>query len=75
MPEPPLSPGLYERLLDEELDALLAAHPEMRTAFATLDDEAEAGAYSQFVAQLLRQALPIADPERRLALVNRVVHS
>ena len=39
MAENPLEIGLYERLLDEELAALLASHTELRPTFEKLDDE------------------------------------
>ena len=36
-----LPEGLYERIQDEELKDILAAHPELRTTFEKLDDEAD----------------------------------
>ncbi len=73
MSPPDLSPGLYERLLDEELSELLARHPELIPLWEKLDDECEAHAYSQFVAQMLRQALPSINQELRIGLINRMV--
>lgn len=35
----PLQEGLYERLLDEELEDLLRAHPEVAHTLAKVDDE------------------------------------
>jgi hypothetical protein len=36
-----LPEGIYERLLDEELRDLLAAHPELSPTFEKIDDAAE----------------------------------
>lgn len=65
--------GLYERLLDEELHQLIAAHPELRAVLRQIDDETAPHAYAQFVSQLLQQALRIVTPEARLPLVNRLI--
>jgi len=70
---PRLSLGLYERLLDEELSELLLQRPDLIPLWEKLDDECEPHAYSQFVAQVLRQALPGVNPESRMELVNRMV--
>lgn len=68
-----LVPGLYERLLDEELAELLKAHPELRPTLEKLDDEAAPAAYAQFVAELLREILPQAENQDRLPLINRLI--
>jgi len=68
-----LPEGLYERLLDEELNALVEAHPELTATFEKLDDEAQPHALAQFVGQVLRQALPACDPATRRELVNRLL--
>lgn len=65
--------GLYERLLDEELDSLLKAHPELRPVLRKIDDESAPHLYAQFVGQLFHQALHIEKPLNRLPLVNRVI--
>lgn len=75
MRERPFSPGLYERLLDEELDALVQSHPELGVTLTKLDDESAVESYSQFVGHLLRETLPNAKPERRRELVNRLVET
>ena len=73
-PEDSLPAGLYEKLFDEELAALLQARPELQATFEKLDDEAQPKAYSQFVEQLLRQALPAcSSPAERRELVNRLI--
>lgn len=68
-----LSEGLYERLLDEELDALVKAHPELTASFEKLDDEVQPHAFAQFVGQVLRQALPVCDSVKRREIVNRLL--
>lgn len=73
-PDDSLPAGLYERLLDEELAALLQAHPELTATFEKLDDEAQPKAYSQWIEQLLREALPACSPPgRQRDLVNRLI--
>jgi superfamily II DNA or RNA helicase len=69
----PLVPGLYERLLDRELDEALKAHPELRPILGKLDDEEAPHAYGQFLFQVLVQALRERSTEDRLALVNRLI--
>jgi len=68
-----LPEGIYERLLDEELRDLLAAHPELSPTFEKIDDEAEPHAFSQFVSQVLLQALPACQPGQRRLLINRLL--
>jgi len=68
-----LNPGLYERLLDSELQELLAAHPELVPVFEKIDDEAVPSTYSQHVLQAIRGALPQVDASQRLPLVNRLI--
>lgn len=68
-----LVPGIYDRLLDQELADLLAKHPELVAPLEKLDEELASQAYSQFVGQLLRAVLPSAKPEARLDLVNRLI--
>lgn len=68
-----LPEGLYDRLLDEELEALLAAHPELSPIFAKLDDESAPQALSQFLGQVLLKALPIVKPDQRRSIMNRLI--
>lgn len=68
-----LTPGLYERLLDEELAGILQGHPELAVTLEKLDDESEVESFSQFVANLLRQVLPNTKHGAKLALVNRLI--
>ncbi len=68
-----LPEGLYERLLDEELKSQLDAHPDLKSVLRKLDDESAPHAYTQFIGQLLLQALRIVDADSRLPLINRLV--
>lgn len=68
-----LPEGLYDRLLDDELEALLAAQPELAPIFEKLDDESSSQAFSQFLGQVLLQALPIVKPDQRRSIVNRLI--
>jgi superfamily II DNA or RNA helicase/HKD family nuclease len=69
----PLPEGLYEQLLDEELQQRIDAVPEVKHILRQIDDEEAPHAYAQFVNQLLRQALRIVSPEGRLPLLNRLI--
>lgn len=42
-----LSEGLYEKLLDQELEELLSQQPELLATFDKLDDEAEPHAFPE----------------------------
>lgn len=68
-----LSAGLYERLLDQELEAVLRAHPELGAVLEKVDDEAVPATYSQHLLLILRAVLRQTKPEERLPLVNRVI--
>lgn len=65
--------GIYEALVDEELGALIAAHPELAATLEKLDDEAAPHTYSLFIWHVLHQALRGLPKERRLALVNHLI--
>ena len=71
--ENPLSTGLYEQLVDQELGALLDSYPDLIATIVAIDDESSPHTYSQFIAQLLNQALSIVKPDERLGIVNRLV--
>lgn len=69
-----LAHGIYEALLDEFLQDTLAKSPEMRCIFGKIDAEEQPALYASFVAKVLEQALrEDADPEKRLALCNRIL--
>ena len=65
--------GLYERLLDEELQELLDFKPELKAILRSIDDESQPHIYSRFLLDVLEQALRNEKPDGRLALVNRIV--
>ncbi len=68
------SPGIYDRLLDQDLTDLLARYPELRPLFGKLEAEEQPSRYAEFVSQVLRQALlEEPDPERRRVLCNRII--
>tara|TARA_R110002096_G_scaffold238581_1_gene430089 strand:+ start:2143 stop:5271 length:3129 start_codon:yes stop_codon:yes gene_type:complete len=73
MPTNSLAPGLYERLLDQELAELLDANPELRPTLEKIDDEALPVAYAQFIAEILREALSQSGSRDRLPLINRLI--
>ena len=68
-----LPEGVYERLLDEELQDVLSANPDIKAILRALDDEATPHAYAQFLGQILHHALRVSKHDTRLDLVNRVV--
>ncbi|MBU1534879.1 NgoFVII family restriction endonuclease, partial [Myxococcota bacterium] len=65
--------GLYEQLLDDELQQLIISHPELRAVLRQIDDESAPHAYTQFVSMLLEQALRIVQKEERVPLLNRLI--
>jgi superfamily II DNA or RNA helicase/HKD family nuclease len=70
----PAAHGIYEALLDDFLRDALAQHPELRTVFGKIDSEEQPARYASFVAKVLEQALrEESDPEKRLALCNRIL--
>jgi hypothetical protein len=68
--------GIYEALLDEELNSILQSHPELRSVFGKLDPEEEPDRYAEFVARVVETALRFEDdPATRLSICNQVVES
>lgn len=66
--------GIYESLIDEYLRDVLVQHPELRTVFGKIDPEEQPCLYASFVSKVLEQALrEESDPEKRLALCNRIL--
>ena len=66
--------GIYEALLDENLNDILQRHPELRSVFGKLDPEEEPARYAAFLARLLERALRLeGDPAKRLNLCNEIV--
>jgi superfamily II DNA or RNA helicase len=68
-----LARGLYEQLLDEELQERIASTPELRAILRQIDDESSPHLYAQFVAQLLQQSLRQVEPTKRIPLLNRLI--
>lgn len=74
MPEEIALPaGLYETLLDEELQALIDLNPDLIPTFVAIDDEASPHTYSQFIGEVIRRALRMTKKEDRRNLVNRLI--
>jgi superfamily II DNA or RNA helicase/HKD family nuclease len=74
MSEPhPLAPGLYERLVDQNLTQLLASQSGLLPSMGRLEDEDSPEVFGQFVSHLVTQALRTSKPVDRLALVNKIV--
>lgn len=71
--EDSLECGLYERLLDEELEELLASYPELSPIFEKVETEREVADHSHLIAQILRQVLPSVKDSSRIALTNRII--
>ena len=70
----PVTPGIYEALIDEYLRDALALRPELRTVFGKIDPEEQPARYASFVAKILEQALrEESDPDNRLALCNWIL--
>jgi superfamily II DNA or RNA helicase/HKD family nuclease len=70
----PVTPGIYEALIDEYLRDALALRPELRTVFGKIDPEEQPAKYASFVAKVLEQALrEESDLEKRLALCNLIL--
>jgi hypothetical protein len=68
------SPGIYDRLLDQDLTDLLAQYQKLRALFGKLEVEEQPSRYAEFVSQVLRQALlEEPDPECRRVLCNRII--
>jgi len=66
--------GVYEALLDEELNSTLRRNPELRSVFGKLDPEEQPGRYAAFVARLVEKALRSeGDAITRLRLCNEIV--
>lgn len=74
MKHSPISPGLYDALLDRSLQEILAENPELRAVLAKIDSEEQPARYAAFVAKLVEQALRCeVDSGKRLALCNSII--
>ena len=65
--------GLYEQLLDEELQEQIASVPELRSVLRQIDDEAAPYSYAQFVARLVQHSMRQVDTTDRIPLLNRLI--
>ncbi len=66
--------GIYEALLDEELQDALTRHPELRVVLGKIDPEEQPARYSAFMAKVLEQALrQETDSASRLEICNRLI--
>lgn len=68
-----IAEGLYERLLDEDLKALLDANPELKPVLRAIDDEAAPQAYAQFISQIIYKGLRIAKKTERVRVLNGLI--
>jgi HKD family nuclease len=68
-----LARGLYERLLDQELEELILTKPDLKAVLRSIDDETAPHLYSQYVTQLVYKALRITKSDQRILVVNRLI--
>jgi superfamily II DNA or RNA helicase/HKD family nuclease len=68
-----LSVGIYEQVLDEELQDLLDSHPDLKPILRKIDDEDVPHVYAQFVGKVLAKALHVAKKNQRVDIVNRLL--
>lgn len=68
-----LQQGLYEQLLDEDLQERIDSVPELRVILRKIDDESAPHAYAQFVSKLLQQSLRQVEPMERIPILNRLI--
>lgn len=66
--------GIYDALIDKQMQDLLRQYPELRSVIGKLDPEEQPARYADFVAKVLEQVLrEEAEPEKRLALCNWIL--
>jgi len=65
--------GIYEQLLDEQLQEQILAAPELRVILRQIDDEEAPSSYAQFVAQIVHQSMRQLEPKDRIPLINRLI--
>lgn len=68
-----LSVGVYEQVLDEELQALLDSHPDLKPVLRKIDDEEAPEVYAQFIGKVLGKALHVAKKNQRVDIINRLL--
>src|SRR6056297_1385323 len=66
--------GIYEALIDKQMQDMLRQYPELRSVIGKLDPEEQPTRYADFVAKVLEQVLrEESDPQKRLALCNLIL--
>ncbi|NLB56740.1 MAG: DEAD/DEAH box helicase family protein, partial [Lentisphaerae bacterium] len=69
-----LAIGIYEQLLDEELQQQIDnAAPELKPILRKIDDEEAPYTYALFIKQILEQALRQTSPDEQRQLLNRLI--
>lgn len=70
----PLSEGLYEALLTRELQGVLDRSAHLESTLGKVDPEDQVHVLTRHIADVaLRRLAEVRDPEKRLALANRLV--
>ena len=59
MKHSPLTPGIYDALLDRSLQEILAETPELRAVLEKIDSEEQPARYAAFVAKLIEAGLAL----------------
>ncbi len=66
--------GLYDALLDEELQEILLRNPDLRSVLSKIDSDEQPARYAAFLAKIVEQVLrEQSDPYARLAICNRLI--
>ncbi|MBT7853581.1 MAG: DUF3427 domain-containing protein [Opitutae bacterium] len=65
--------GVYERLLDKELQGLIDSNPNAISTFRAIDEECTSHTYAQFVGQLLQKAFRIAKKDQQISILNQII--
>jgi superfamily II DNA or RNA helicase/HKD family nuclease len=68
-----LSVGVYEQVLDEELQELLDSHSDLKPILRKIDDEEAPQVYAQFVGKIIGKALHVAKKNQRVDIINRLL--
>ena len=68
-----LAVGVYEKVLDDELQELLDQNPDLKPILRKLDDEEAPQVYAQFLGNLLQKAFHVTKKEKRIDLINQLV--
>jgi superfamily II DNA or RNA helicase len=68
-----LSVGIYEQVLDAELQELLDSYPDLKPVLRKIDDEDAPHVYAQFIGKVLCKALYIVKIDQRVNVINRLL--